>query len=257
MKIFQFTSYFVLVTDLRFLLSVHSFGLGPWSWSRPPAEFSFHSCSFCAQGVPPSLFVLDPWSLHWDFRYGTPFTARSSLCYTKSATQSSFHSPMRRLFPVSRCLQPRDFLVPFSLPSPVFSSKSFWALVTSWAQLTTSPRLPLQSGGISHVRCGHRLPLVDLSPSSSVSRLPFWISGFSYFLSPEFTGPVAPSLVPVGTSRSFRKPVPASGARPGSLSVGAGQTCVSHQRFDVLSSEILIFDRVSVICCKSSSHYDS
>jgi hypothetical protein len=144
-----------------------------------------------------------------------------------------------------------------SLRGPVFSLKSFWALVTSSARLTTSPQLPLQSGGISHVRCGHRLPLVDLSPSSSVSRLPFWISGFSYFLSPEFTGPVAPSLVPMGTSRSFRKPVPASGARPGSLSVGPGQTCVSHQRFDVLSSEILIFDRVSVICCKSSSQYDS
>jgi hypothetical protein len=30
--------------------------------------------------------------------------------------------------------------------------KSFWALVTSSARLTTSPQLPLQSGGISHVR---------------------------------------------------------------------------------------------------------
>jgi hypothetical protein len=116
-----------------------------------------------------------------------------------------------------------------SLRGPVFSSKSFWALVTSSARLTMSPRLSLQSGGISRVRCGHRLMLVDLSPSRSVSRLPFWISGFSYFLSPEFTGPeLAPSPVPVGASRSFRNPVLASGVRPGSFSVGPGQTRVSH-----------------------------
>jgi hypothetical protein len=63
-------------------------------------------------------------------------------------------------------------------------------------------------------------------------------------LSPEFTGPeLAPSPVLVGASRSFWSPVLMSGARPGS-SVGPGQTSVSHQRLDVLSSEILIFDRV-------------
>jgi hypothetical protein len=68
-------------------------------------------------------------------------------------------------------------------------------------------------------------------------------------LSPEFTGPeLAPSPVPVGTSRSFRSPVLASGARPGFFSVSPGQTSVSHQRFNVLSSEILIFDRLCVIC---------
>jgi hypothetical protein len=64
-------------------------------------------------------------------------------------------------------------------------------------------------------------------------------------LSPKFTGPeLAPSLVPLGASRSFRSPVLTSGARPRSFSVGLGQTSVSHQHFDVLSSEILIFDRV-------------
>jgi hypothetical protein len=64
-------------------------------------------------------------------------------------------------------------------------------------------------------------------------------------LSPKFTGPeLAPSLVPVGASRSFRSPVVTSGTRPRSFSIGLGQTSVSHQHFDVLSSEILIFDRV-------------
>jgi hypothetical protein len=64
-------------------------------------------------------------------------------------------------------------------------------------------------------------------------------------LSPEFTGPeLAPSPIPVGTSRSFQSPVLTSGACPGSFSVGPGQTSVFHQRFDVISSEILIFDRV-------------
>jgi hypothetical protein len=70
----------------------------------------------------------------------------------------------------------------------------------------------------------------------------------------EFTGPeLAPSPAPVGASRSFWSPVLASGARPGSFSIGPGQTSVSHQRFNVLSSEILIFDRLCVICCRISS----
>jgi hypothetical protein len=64
-------------------------------------------------------------------------------------------------------------------------------------------------------------------------------------LSPEFTGAeLAPSPVLVGASRSFWSPVLMSGARPGSFSVGPGQTSLSHQRLDVLSSEILIFHRV-------------
>jgi hypothetical protein len=73
-------------------------------------------------------------------------------------------------------------------------------------------------------------------------------------LSPEFTGPeLAPFPVPVAACRSFQSPVLASGARPGSFSVGPGQTSMSHQRFDVLSSEILISDLVCVICCRISS----
>jgi hypothetical protein len=207
--------------------------------------------------VPPSLFVLDLGPCTGIFGRGL----RSPL-NPLSATPRALPSPAFILLCDGRFQSP-DVCNQGIFSFPCFSAQScfffevflgagdFLGPVDHKSSVAAAVRWDFPCEGAATVSCSW----ICLRPV--LSHLPFWISGFSYFLSPEFTCPeLAPSPVPVGASRSFWNPVLASGARPGSFSVGPGQTSMSHQRFDVLSSEILIFDRVSVICCKSSSRYD-